>query len=380
MESRKIQRVGTSTLAVSLPIEWAKKTGLKRGDLIYLEEDKDGMLKVIPKNLQMRKQEEKATVINADLCVDGGMLKRVITGNYAQGVDTIKVSSSRRLSGQHTNEIREAVRSLMGLGIMEETSEHVTLQCSLDVTKLPIDTSVIRLYMIASTMHKEAIEAFQKVDRKMAEETRQRKPEANTMFWTITRFLSVAQADHILARNIGIDDPMDLLEYRVVVLCLERIAAWSEIIARQVVDLEPVRSNLGNRLTHKVQEISDISYNLCHKSINCLYKGDIRMANNVVETYEKVQDMEEKLEKTICTYAKLKSQFFSVDQYFVGPNPPNPCSIAQLSLIIWSLRHIAELGSEIADISIHRALRKDTPLSKIVLDEKTDFKSLSNQE
>jgi len=220
--------------------------------------------------------------------------------------------------------------------------------------------------MIASTMHKEAIEAFQKVDRKMAEETRQRKPEAETMFWAITRFLSVAQADYISVRNIGIDDSMDLLGYRVVVLCLERIAAWSEIIARQVVDLEPVLSNLGKRLTHRVQEISDISYDLCHKSIDCLYKGDVRMANTLIETYEKVQDMEEKLEKTICTYAKLKSQFFSVDQYFTGPNPPNPCSIAQLSLIIWSLRRIAELGSEIADISIHRALRKDTPLSKIV--------------
>jgi len=380
MSFRRIQRVGTSTLSVSLPIEWAKKSGLKRGGLIYLEENKDGTLKVIPENLRTRKPEENVTVVNADLCVDRGMLKRAVIGNYAQGVDTIKVSSSKRLSGQHTNEIREVVRSLMGLGIMEETSEHVTLQCSLDVSKFPIDTSVVRLYMIASTMHKEAIEAFQKTDRKMAEETRQRKPEADTMFWAVTRFLSVAQADHILARNIGIDDPVDLLGYRVVILCLERMAAWSETIARQVIDLEPVCGNLGNRLIKRVQETSDVAYDLCHKSINCLYTGDVRMANSVVETYEKVQDMAEKLEKTICTYAKLKSQFFSVDQYFVGPNPPNPCSIAQLSLIVWSLRRIAELSTEIADVSIQRALRKDTTLSKVIPDKKTDSKSLGGQE
>jgi len=369
MESRKIQQVGSSTLAVSLPREWARKIGLNRGDLIYLEEVQDGTLKVVPENLRDRKPPEKTLILNADLCVEPGMLKRIIMGNYALGIDTIKVTSTSRLSGYHVNEIREAVRALMGMGIMEETSSHVTLQCSIDVTKFPITTSIMRLYMIASTMHKEAIEAFQNVNIKMAEETKQRKTEANTMFWAITRLLAVAQNDHILAESIGIDDPMDLLFYRVVALCLERISAWSDTIAQKAIELEPARGSLGKYLVTRVQEISDISYGICHRAVNCLFTRDVKMANNAIESYNKIADMEETFQKAICTYAKLKSQFFSVDRYFIGENPPNPCAIAQLSLILWSLRRIAELGSEIADVTIHRALRKDTKLSKAVIDE-----------
>jgi len=369
MESRKIQQVGTSTLAVSLPREWAKNVGLKRGDLIYLDENQDGTLKVIPENLRDRKPPEKTILLSSDLCVERGMLKRTIMGNYALGADTMKVTSSSRLSGQHVNEIREAVRGLMGMGIMEETSSHATLQCSIDVTRFPITTSIMRLYMIASTMHKEAIEAFQDSNTRMAEETKQRKGEANTMFWALTRLLSVAQNDRILAENIGIEDPMDLLFYRVVALCLERISAWSETIAEQVIELEPGRGSLGKYLVARVQEISDITYGVCHKAVNCLFTRDVKMANNAIETYGKIQDMVEKLQKAICTYAKLKSQFFSVDRYFVGVNPPNPCAIAQLGLMIYCLRRIAELGSEVAEVAIQRALRKDTKLSRTVVGE-----------
>jgi len=257
----------------------------------------------------------------------------------------------------------------MGLSIMEETSNQVTLQCSIDVTKFPIITSIMRLYMIASTIHKEAIEAFQNANIKDAEETAQRRAEADIMFYAITRLLSVAQEDHILAENIGIDDQMDLLWYKVVALCLERIAGWSENIAEEAIELEPAHATLGKYLMSRVQETSDMTFGICHKAINCLFTRDVKMANNALETYPKVKDMEENLQKAMCTYSKLKSQFFSVDRYLVGPNPPSPCSIAQLSLIIWSLRRIAELGREIADVSIHRALRKDTKLSRIVNEE-----------
>ncbi len=370
MESRKIQQVGSSTLAVSLPREWARKIGVRHGDSIYLQEERDGTLRIVPENLKERKPPEKTTIVNADLCVEEGMLKRTLMGNYALGVDSIKVISSSRITGQHINEIREAVRSLMGLGIMEESPDHVTLQCSIDVTKFPINTSIMRLYMIASTMHKEAIDAMQNSNVKIAEETVQRRGEATIMFWAMTRLLSVAQDDHVLAENIGIEDPMDLLWYRVVSLCLERIAGWSENIAEEVIELEAAHGTLGKYLLARVQETSDMTYGICHKAVNCLYTRDMKMANNAIETYAQVREMEEKLQKAMCTYSKLKSQFFSVDRYFVGQNPPNPCTIAQLSLIIWSLRRIAELGREIADVSIQRALRKDTKLSRVALDER----------
>ena len=45
MEPRKIQKVGYSTLSVSLPMNWAKKTGIKKGDVVFISEENDGAYK-----------------------------------------------------------------------------------------------------------------------------------------------------------------------------------------------------------------------------------------------------------------------------------------------------------------------------------------------
>jgi len=34
MEPRKVQKVGYSTLSVSIPMNWAKKRGIKKGDIV----------------------------------------------------------------------------------------------------------------------------------------------------------------------------------------------------------------------------------------------------------------------------------------------------------------------------------------------------------
>ena len=72
---------------------------MKRGDHIYLQPAEDGALKVIPENLKLREPTDRTTILNADLCIKEGMLKRIIMENYTLGVDLIKVVSSGRLSG-----------------------------------------------------------------------------------------------------------------------------------------------------------------------------------------------------------------------------------------------------------------------------------------
>jgi phosphate uptake regulator len=47
MESRKVQRVGSSSLSVSLPNQWAKEVGLKKGQLIFFEEGEANILKMM---------------------------------------------------------------------------------------------------------------------------------------------------------------------------------------------------------------------------------------------------------------------------------------------------------------------------------------------
>ena len=48
MEVRKVQRVGYSTLTVSLPRAWVEDVKLKAGDIVSIKREDNGSLKLIP--------------------------------------------------------------------------------------------------------------------------------------------------------------------------------------------------------------------------------------------------------------------------------------------------------------------------------------------
>src|SRR2546428_5499930 len=145
MESRKIQKVGAATLTVSLPKEWAGRRNLKKGDQVFLIEEGE-VLKVLPGSAaEERQRAAKEYVVDADLCELDGMLERVIVGNYVLGRDRIVVRSEQRLRSEHQDEIRRAVRRLMGMGNIEGGPANRGLHCSADPGDPPIEALFNRL-------------------------------------------------------------------------------------------------------------------------------------------------------------------------------------------------------------------------------------------
>jgi len=358
--------VGSSTLAVSLPSEWVKETGLKKGDLIYFEEDEEASLKLVTKTGIEREKPMEAVEVYADLCSDPMMLSRILVGNYILGRDVVKIVSKDRLTGEYVDAIRSTLQGLMGIAIMEEAPNHVVLQSSIDITQFPIHTLLRRLFIITSTMYKEAVDAFCDANLVLARDTISRRKEADTMFRVIVRLLDSAQRDKVTATKINIQDSMNVLWFRVVAQCLWLMADWSEKIANKVIALEDNRKLLGDLLLHEVRRISDDAVSISHKAMNSLFSNDIELATKTIQAYETIQKDEEALQEKICSNVYLRGKSFSVTKFFKGKAPLEPCVIAQLSFILWSLRRIAELGSEIADIAITKALSKQTKICNII--------------
>ncbi|MEM2941767.1 MAG: histidine kinase, partial [Thermoproteota archaeon] len=134
MEIRKVQRVGHSTMTVSLPNEWIKEHDIKPRDLLFILPERDGSLKIMPRHIA-QKEEAEEYIVNADACDEPGMLERIIVGSYILGRDVIRVISTSRIGKNHIDEIRRIVQKLIGLGILEETPKSILLQCSIDSTK-----------------------------------------------------------------------------------------------------------------------------------------------------------------------------------------------------------------------------------------------------
>ena len=361
MESRKVQRVGSSTLVVSLPSKWVKKVGLKQGDLVFLNQEDDGSLRLIVSKQTIEKK-PAAVEVDADLCEDPNLLRRILAGIYVLDYYVIKVSSKTRLRKEQIDVIRKLTRDLIGIGIMEETHNQVIIECFIDAARFPIHTLVRRLFIIASTIYKEAIDAFSESDISLAEDAIYRKQEADTMFWVITRLLNICQKDKNMIKAMKMEDSMQVLWYQLITHLLNLIAEWANKFALKTIELGDNRERIGTRLLNEILELSKSSYGICHRAIASFFSNDINLANEVIETYSKIQKIEEELQKRICSHAYLHRKSFSVSKYFKGKEPIDPCMIAQISFLIWSARRIAELGSQIAEISINKALCKNTKI------------------
>ena len=152
MENRKVQRVGKLTLSVSLPNTWAKEHGVKRGDLIAFRPENDGSLRLMLSPLAEKIGASSEVSVPAELCNEPGLLERIIVGNYVLGRDIIRIVAPRRLNSTHISNVRNVLHKLIGLSIIEETSNQLILQCSVDPSKFPIDIVIRRLYVLASTI------------------------------------------------------------------------------------------------------------------------------------------------------------------------------------------------------------------------------------
>jgi phosphate uptake regulator len=363
MESRKVQRVGSSSLAVSLPNEWVKEVGLKKGQLVFFNEDEGNILKIMTAG-QIEKQPDSTVELNGDFCKDPEMLGRALMGVYSLGYDSIRIVSSTRLSSEQVNKIRSITRELMGMGIMEETPNSLLIQCSIDTTKFPINTLLRRLFIISSTMHREMIDSLQKFDMELAGEAIRRDKEAYTMFWVIVRLLNSCQRDKGIASQMDIDIPTLTIWDRLIAQYLRLIAVWAHQIAEKVIALNQSKERIGEELIQKLIEINERSYGMCHEAINSFFSSDIQLANKAIETYHEIQQTEETLQERVCSSAYLHGKNFSVSKYFKGKKPIEACVVAQISFLIWGARRIAEIGAEIAETATHRVLCKDTKLCK----------------
>lgn len=365
MESRKVQRVGSSSLAVSLPNEWAKEVGLKKGQLVFFTEDEGNILKIMTAG-QIEKQPDSTVELNGDFCKDPQMLGRALMGLYSLGYDSIKIVSAKRLSSEQVNTIRTITRELMGMGIMEETPNSLLIQCSIDTTKFPINTLLRRLFIISSTMHREMIDSLTDFNLELASEAIRRDKEAYTMFWVIVRLLNSCQRDKNIASQMNIDNPALIIWYRLITQYLRLIGDWSHKTAEKVIALNKSKERVGEELLQKIIEINERSYGICHEAINSFFSMDIQLANKAIETYHEIQQTEEMLQERVCSSAYLHGKNFSVSKYFKGKRPIEACAVAQISFLIWGARRIAEIGSEIAETAIHRVLCKDTKMCRVL--------------
>jgi phosphate uptake regulator len=248
LEIRKLQKVGSSTLSVSLPSVWAAEQGLKRGASVQLVED-GKELRVIPVGEGVGAvPKETAYVIAADECRSSEVLSRVIVGGYVLGRDHLVVRSKARLTADAVEAVRRTSKKLIGMGIIEEGPSEITLQCSIETQRYPVDALFKRLYNLSSSAVVDSLEALRTKDRKLAQVAASREEDADMIYWLIMRLILSAQQDESVRTMIGLKSRADIAGYSIIANDLERIADQSRVIALNVEGLVESEAKLPGAL------------------------------------------------------------------------------------------------------------------------------------
>jgi len=344
MEPRKVQKVGYSTLSVSLPMAWTKKVGIQKGDLVFITEESDSALRLTTEPGKTENNVEY--VVDVDKCDNTKLLARVIVGNYVLGRSLLRVESNRRLMREQIESIREVTHRLLGIGIIEESDRHLLLQCSIDPKKFPLETVVRRLYVLTSIMFRETLDSIVDGDLELAKDAITREYEADTIYWLLARLLASAQQSRAVADSIGIEDPMDIVQHSIIAWYLEMIGDRVTHIASKVIQFQEVRKEEDRSLIERLNQIGVIAFNMFDKAVSSIFDGNLTISSDAVDMYDTIEREESTLMKRFH-------------------NGSSPELAAMISEIAWDFKIIAEHSSAIAEIAIDIVLKGENEYCRV---------------
>ncbi|MBI4416852.1 MAG: hypothetical protein HY557_07710 [Euryarchaeota archaeon] len=348
MESRKIQKVGAATFTISLPKEWVSRRNLKKGDQLFLLEDGESLRLLLSPSTEGRTRESMEFLIDADLCEEPGMLERVIVGNYVLGRERIVIRASARLRSDHQDEMRNAIRRLMGIGIIEETASRVVLQCSINPAHYPLDALIKRLYNLGYTMLTESLEALVTGDAALAADALKREDDADMMYWLILRLVLSAQLDEALLEPLGMRSRLEIPGYRIICQDLEAVADHGSDIAKHVQELLALGVDLPTPLLKSIRALAETIGQLYGKALGALLSRDLKQANEAIRLSRTLEKKEQDIGRIV-----LKE----ID---------DPKVVIPVRGLVNNLIHIGEYARSIAVIAYNRYLEKPTNLCRPV--------------
>ncbi|RXK51466.1 phosphate signaling complex PhoU family protein [Halorientalis pallida] len=291
METRKVQRLGPSTLAMTLPAEWASEHNVEKGDEVSLRIGGKGTLTVMPESVQT--EESEAIIYTEDL--DADAVERAIVAQYVLGRRIIHVEAGEdgTLKSEHINAVYNAETQLMGLGVIEETPERIAIRCSVDPEDFTLDNLLERLESTGSTMRNEAVKSLAHGNPDLAQRALNRERQANKIFVLLLRLIFTAYQNPNLARAVGLDNGFPLIGYRSIAKNLELTADNAEDIAEIVLETEGHTLNVESSTMRRIREFTDQVNEITEMAVTAAVERDYDAAIEVRELYAEIGNREQ---------------------------------------------------------------------------------------
>jgi len=343
METRKVQRLGPSTLAMTLPAEWASAHDVEKGDEVSLRIGGNGALTVLPESVQA--EESEAIIYAADL--DADAVERAIVAQYVLGRRIIHIDAGKgeTLPSEHINAVYNAETQLMGLGVIEERPERIAIRCSVDPEDFTLDNLLERLESTGSTMRNEAVKSLAHGNPDLAQRALNRERQANKIFVLLLRLIFTAYQNPNLARAIGLDDGFPLIGYRSIAKNLELTADNAEDIAETALESDDHTLTVESSTMRRIRDFTDQVNEITEMAVNAAVERDYDTAIEVRKQYAQIGDRETEILEDL-------------------PEMDNE-SLLQVREVLVSLQQTAEYAVRNAEIATNLALNEESEHTEI---------------
>jgi phosphate uptake regulator len=274
---RRLQRIGSSIL-VSLPKEWVDANNLDKSSQVEIETGQDSIS--ISANKETRPTKE--LVISYPLPKEENIVAN-ITGAYLLGYDVIEINSKSTIPGKDREEIRNSMRRLVGMEIIEEDASHINMQFLLDATTLNPAKILKRMSSIALGMYNDVLNGLISDDKSNLQTLSKRDVEVNRQYFLLVRLIRSTLVDKRLANAFNLEN-IDVLDYRVAANVLENAGD-------SIVELSNFIFNfsLSNEYSKKIYNVVKDFNNVAEKSIDAFTKPDRLLAIEAISMHKEYE-------------------------------------------------------------------------------------------
>ena len=353
-EVRKIQFTGRSTYIISLPKRWMEEMNLKPGDPVNIVREANNSLSVVPHIEGFSNLVNEATALV--LYNDGvDSLKRKIVSVYLAGYKIIHLKSKTgRINPAQRDAVREVVRrNLVGTEIITDSSDVITIQVLLTLPELSVNTAVRRMFLIASSMHKDAMSSLAELNYELAKEVIKSDDEVDRFSLYILRNLVMATQNERILREIGLKSTADCLSYRVAVKSIERVADHASGIADKCIKIQ---EKIPKDVYQKVERMSNLSLAALNDSVEAFLRRDYVMADSVVDKAKNVPSLENDI-----------ISFLNKEDKIISPEHVN----TNVRLMLEDIRRTAEHASDIAEAAMNQTIGEVITVEKRQINHNT---------
>ncbi len=274
---RRLQKIGSSIL-VSLPKEWVDEHKLEKSTQVELETGQNNISITVNKD----NKPSKEVIISYPLPKEENITAD-LTGAYLLGYDIIRIKGKTTIPINDREKIRESMRRLVGVEIVEEDSSNINIQFLLDATSLKPEKILRRMSTIALGMFNDTLNSLISDDKTTLQTLSNRDVEINRQYFLLVRLIRSTMMDQRLASVFNMEN-IDILDYRIAANLLETagdtIVELGNLISRNSLSKSDLK-----KIYDAVKNIESIH----KKSINAFIANDRLQAINAIKLHREYQ-------------------------------------------------------------------------------------------